>query len=196
MRDLDETDVEILGLLADDARRSFASIGDAVGLSGPAVSDRVTRLQEVGVVRRFTVDVDRSQLREGTPVLVTLALEPGAADGVVSALRGADAVEHVFTTADGDVTFHARIPDTAVYRWLDTVVDPTVVRDADVDLVADVEWSPSVGGTEFALECAECGNTVTSEGVSARIGDEVYQFCCESCEARFRDRYAELDEAA
>lgn len=193
MRDLDDTDIEILRLLAEDARRPFASIGDEVGLSGPAVSDRVTRLQEVGVVRRFTVDVDRSQLRAGTPVLVRLSLDPGGAADVAGSLRGADAVEHVFTTADGDVTVHARVPDDAVYRWLDGVVDRSVVRDVDVDLVAEAEWSPSVGGVEFALSCAECGNTVTSEGVSARVGDDVYQFCCGSCESRFRERYEELD---
>jgi len=46
MRDLDETDMEILSLLAENARRSFSAIGEEVGLSGPAVSDRVTRLQE------------------------------------------------------------------------------------------------------------------------------------------------------
>ncbi|WP_435360986.1 AsnC family transcriptional regulator [Haloarchaeobius sp. DFWS5] len=193
MRDLDETDMEILRLLTEDGRRSFAAIGDEVGLSGPAVSDRVKRLQEVGVVRGFTVDVDRSQLREGTPVLCELALEPGTADAVRNDLREADAVEHVFTSAEGDVTFHARVPDRAVDRWLVSVTDTTLVRDLDVTLLSDVSWSPSLGGTEFALDCAECGNTVTSEGVSARVGDDVYNFCCSSCESRFRDRYDRLE---
>jgi len=45
MRDLDDTDLEILSLLAEDARRPFSEIGERVGLSGPAVSDRVTRLR-------------------------------------------------------------------------------------------------------------------------------------------------------
>ena len=45
MRELDETDVQILSLLAEDARRPYSDIGETVGLSGPAVSDRVTRLR-------------------------------------------------------------------------------------------------------------------------------------------------------
>ncbi|WP_267642188.1 AsnC family transcriptional regulator [Haloarchaeobius amylolyticus] len=196
MRDLDDTDMEILRALADDARRSFADIGEQVGLSGPAVSDRVKRLQEVGVVRGFTVDVDRSQLREGTPVLVRLELDAGMADAVKADLREAEAVEHLFTAADGDLTFHARVPDTAVHRWLASVTDTALVRDVSVELLSNVDWSPSVGGTEFALECAECGNTVTSEGVSARVGDSVYNFCCTSCEGRFRNRYERLEEGA
>ncbi|WP_435334937.1 AsnC family transcriptional regulator [Haloarchaeobius sp. TZWWS8] len=193
MRDLDDTDLDILRLLTDDARRSFASIGEEVGLSGPAVSDRVTRLQEVGVVRGFTVDLDRSQLQGGTPVLVRLALEPGAVDAVRDDLEQADAVEHLFTAADGDLTVQARVPDAAVHRWLASVTDATQVKELDVELLSDVTWSPGSGDTEFALDCAECGNTVTKEGVSARIGDSVYNFCCTSCEGRFRDRYERLE---
>ncbi|WP_435317130.1 AsnC family transcriptional regulator [Haloarchaeobius sp. TZWSO28] len=196
MRDLDDTDMEILQALAADARRSFADIGEQVGLSGPAVSDRVKRLQEVGIVRGFTVDVDRSQLREGTPVLVHLDLDAGMADAMKADLRQAEPVEHLFTAADGDLTFHARVPDTAVHRWLASVTDTTLIQDVSVELLSNVDWSPSVGGTEFALECAECGNTVTSEGVSARVGESVYNFCCTSCEGRFRDRFERLEEAA
>lgn len=67
MRDLDETDIEILELLLSDARRPWSGIAEIVDLSPPAVSDRVARLQELGIIRRFTLDVDRSQLSEGVP---------------------------------------------------------------------------------------------------------------------------------
>lgn len=62
----------------------------------------------------------------------------------------------------------------------------TRVADYEVTLLTGVEWTPSIGGTEFALTCAECGNTVTSEGSAARIGDDLYQFCCPSCEAALK----------
>ncbi|WP_245180805.1 Lrp/AsnC family transcriptional regulator [Haloarcula amylovorans] len=67
MRDLDETDLEILQLLMSNARRPYSDIADIVGLSAPAVSDRVARLQEMGIINRFTLDVDGSQLRKGIP---------------------------------------------------------------------------------------------------------------------------------
>lgn len=41
MRDLDETDMEILSMLAADSRRPFSEIGEEIGLSGPAVSGRI-----------------------------------------------------------------------------------------------------------------------------------------------------------
>ncbi|MFB6161331.1 MAG: AsnC family transcriptional regulator [Haloferacaceae archaeon] len=195
MRDLDETDVEILTLLGEDARRPFSAIADEVGLSGPAVSDRVTRLREAGVINRFTVDVDRSQLRAGVPVFVQASVAAGDADDLRARVGDDDAVEHVFVTADGDVWFYARAQVQNVRRWLEGLFD-----DADaeytVTLMDDVEWRPSLDGVEFALTCAECDNTVDSEGESARIDGEVYHFCCPSCRSRFTERYDRLEEGA
>ena len=99
MRELDETDLEILGLLAADARRPWSDVGEAVGLSGPAVSERVRRLQDAGVIEGFTVEVDRSQLRAGVPVFVRVDVD-GDVEAVRSRVAAADAVEHVFVTAE------------------------------------------------------------------------------------------------
>lgn len=196
MRDLDETDLEILQLLMGDARKPWAEIAEAVDLSPPAVADRVERLQETGVVRRFTVDIDRSKLREGVPVLVRIETATGIVGEVRAALREAEAVEHLFTTAERDVLCYARIPDGDVPRWLDATLEDGVVDDYAVTLLTDGEWTPTVGGTGFALSCAECGNTVTSEGTTARIGGDLYQFCCSSCESRFEARYERFEAGA
>jgi DNA-binding Lrp family transcriptional regulator len=196
MRELDETDMEILELLRADGRRPYSDIAEAVGLSAPAVSDRVARLEDAGVINRFTVDIDRSQLRSGIPVLVTA--EPTASDpGTLrTALLGTDAVEHVFTTAEANLVAFARVPDSDIVGWLGNAVDDDAVADFEVELLAGAAWSPDLGGTEFALTCAQCGNTVDSEGTATRIDGSLYRFCCPSCEARFTEKYAKLQEDA
>jgi len=198
MREPDETDLEILQLLLSNARRPYSDIADVVGLSAPAVSARVARLQEMGIINRFTLDVDRSQLRKGVPVLITLELASG--DQEVSALKQTlldeGAVEHVFTTAEAAFVVYARVPDTNVASWLADTLDAGAIDDFGVTLLAAADWSPDLGGTEFALTCAQCGNTVDSEGTAARIGDELYQFCCSSCEARFADKHEQLQQGA
>jgi len=198
MRDLDETDLEILQLLLADARRPYSDIADAVDLSPPAVSDRVDRLRETGVIERFTLDVDRSALRSGTPVLLTLELAatgPGLA-ATRDRLLDDGAVEHVFTTAEADLVVYARVPDTDVANWLADTLEDGAVEDCDVTLLAGADWAPDLGGAAFALSCAECGNTVDSEGTAARFGGDLYQFCCPSCESRFAETYADLQQGA
>ena len=194
MRDLDETDMEILRLLGEDARRPYSEIAEAVGLSGPAVSDRVTRLEEAGVINRFTVDVDQSQLRAGVPVFVRATVPAADVDDRRAAIADADAVEHVFITADGEIWFYARAQVQRVRTWLDGLLPDVDGVDYDVTLMDDAEWTPSLDGTAFALTCAECGNTVDSEGESTRLEGEVYHFCCPSCQSRFEDRYDRLEE--
>jgi Lrp/AsnC family leucine-responsive transcriptional regulator len=196
MRDLDETDLEILQLLLSNARRPYSDIADAVGLSAPAVSDRVARLQERGIINRFTLDVDHSQLRKGIPVLLTLDVSsegPGVAS-IKDVLLDEGAVEHVFTTAEADLVVYARVPDNDVSSWLDDTLEDGAIADFGVTLLAGADWSPDLGGTEFALTCAQCGNTVDSEGTATRIDGELYQFCCPSCESRFEEKYEQLQQ--
>lgn len=198
MRDLDETDLEILQLLLLDARRPYSEIADVVDLSAPAVSDRVERLQEMGVINRFTLDVDRSQLRGGISVLITLDVgaDGPAAASIKDDLVDEGAVEHVFTTAEADLVLCARVPDTDVASWLADTIDDGAIDDFAVTLLAGTDWAPELGETEFALSCAQCGNTVDSEGTATRIDGELYQFCCPSCETRFAEKYEELQEGA
>lgn len=196
MNELDETDLEILRLLAADARRPYSDVADHVGLSPPAVSDRVRRLEERGVIDGFTLDVDRSQLRAGVPVLVRASCDPADGDAVRAAVAALDGVEHVFATVDGDVVFHGHPPVERVGPWLRRGLADVPVTNYEVELIEDVEWVVDVGATDFALSCAECGNTVTSEGVEATVGDERRQFCCPSCRERFESQYEELAEGA
>lgn len=63
---MDAIDRKILRLLAADARSSYQAIADEVGLSRPAVMERVKRLEEAHYVRGYRVELDRG--RVGFPV--------------------------------------------------------------------------------------------------------------------------------
>lgn len=195
MRDLDETDLEILELLMSDARRPWSEIAEQVDLSAPAVSDRVRRLQEVGIIRQFTLNIDHTQLREGVPVLLTIEVPTVRFDSVWEALREAEVVEYLFRTAENDILCYARVLEGDVPSWLSETLEEWVTTvEYEVTLLTESEWTPSLGLTEFSLNCAECGNTVTSEGVADRFNGELYQFCCRSCLARFEETYERIEE--
>jgi DNA-binding Lrp family transcriptional regulator len=59
---LDPIDHAIVALLVEDARRSFAEIGDRVGLSASAVKRRVDRLCTAGAITGFTARLDPAAL--------------------------------------------------------------------------------------------------------------------------------------
>jgi Lrp/AsnC family leucine-responsive transcriptional regulator len=196
MRGLDETDREILRLLLADGRRPFSEIAETVGLSAPAVSDRVDRLRELGVIEQFTVELDRSRLRDGQSLLVRIDCEPGTGRQVRDELGGVDAIEHVFLTADDLVVCTALTAQAEIGSLLRGSLSLDAVRDYEVKLLAESAWQPGVGEAELDVECVECGNTVTREGEQERIDGTLYHFCCNSCRESFLAQYEQLSEGA
>lgn len=73
---MDRTDYRILNILQKDCRTTLKYIGDQVGLTAPAVSERVRRLEEKGVIRGFRIDVDRSCLDCAMTGFILVALDP------------------------------------------------------------------------------------------------------------------------
>jgi Lrp/AsnC family transcriptional regulator, leucine-responsive regulatory protein len=55
---LDEANLRLLAELQQDARLSFAELGRRVGLSSPAVAERLGRLEESGVIIGYRAQVD------------------------------------------------------------------------------------------------------------------------------------------
>jgi Lrp/AsnC family transcriptional regulator, leucine-responsive regulatory protein len=72
---LDETNRRLLALLSEDPRQSTARLARRVGMSAPAVRERVTRLHETGVIRGYRLDVDPAAL--GLPVAAWVRVRPG-----------------------------------------------------------------------------------------------------------------------
>src|SRR5213078_2488144 len=56
--DLDELDLQILTLLLRDGRAPASQLAEQIGLSRPAVADRIEKLERHGVIRGTTVVVD------------------------------------------------------------------------------------------------------------------------------------------
>lgn len=68
---LDDLDQKILDLLLRDGRAPASQLADQVGLSRPAVAERIEKLERAGVVRGTTVVLDPNSL--GRPVTAFVA---------------------------------------------------------------------------------------------------------------------------
>jgi len=84
---LDDVSKSIIAQLQQDGRRSYASIGKAVGLSEAAVRQRVQRLTEAGIMQIVAV-TDPLQLGFGRQAMVGVHVD-GAIEPVADHGRGA-----------------------------------------------------------------------------------------------------------
>jgi Lrp/AsnC family leucine-responsive transcriptional regulator len=62
MPHLDRIDVQLLALLQENGRISQHDLAKAVGLSAPAVAERLRKLEDRGIIRRFTALLDAKRL--------------------------------------------------------------------------------------------------------------------------------------
>jgi Lrp/AsnC family transcriptional regulator, leucine-responsive regulatory protein len=70
---LDTIGWKILNLLQENARLSLAEIGRLVGLSAPAVRERVCRMEEEGIISGYHADVPLHEI--GLPVLAFIRMQ-------------------------------------------------------------------------------------------------------------------------
>ena len=59
---LDNVGWQILTALQEDARLSFAELGRRVGLSLPAVAERVRRMEEAGIITGYSAKIDVNKI--------------------------------------------------------------------------------------------------------------------------------------
>ena len=72
MSELDRLDVAILEALQENARMPLSEVGRRIGLSQPATSERVKRLEERGIIAGYGVRIDPAALGLGSMAIVRL----------------------------------------------------------------------------------------------------------------------------
>ncbi len=114
--DLDATDEKLLSALNDDARRSDEEIADVLDVPSEEVGDRIERLQESGVITKFTSMIDTSKLGY-ISVAFGFSVEPGKADGIAESLSGYDNIYKLWILSGRhNVIAHANFEDITEFQ--------------------------------------------------------------------------------
>ncbi len=72
---MDKIDVNIIRCLTEDARMNASQIGAKVNLSVSAVIERMKKLENSGLIRRYTAVIDEQKAGFGTQALISVRLE-------------------------------------------------------------------------------------------------------------------------
>lgn len=75
---MDITDIRILKILQQEARISMKELGQRVNLTSPAVSERIRRLEESGVIEGYAAIVNPKKLKLHVEAIVHVSMKVSA----------------------------------------------------------------------------------------------------------------------
>ena len=97
---MDDIDLRLVELLRANARLSYAELARQVGLSAPAVHDRVGKLESGGVIRGYRADAEPEAIGLGVTALIGIVQDSAAdPDDVLDALRALPEIESCYFMA-------------------------------------------------------------------------------------------------
>jgi Lrp/AsnC family leucine-responsive transcriptional regulator len=97
---MDAIDLRLVDLLRANARLSYAELARQVGLSAPAVHERVGKLEAQKVIRAYRAEVAPEAVGLGVTALIGIVEDSGAdTDDVLSALRVVPEIEACYFMA-------------------------------------------------------------------------------------------------
>ncbi|GLS80032.1 Lrp/AsnC family transcriptional regulator [Paracoccus marinus] len=120
MPDDDQLDQRIIAALRDDSRISNADLATRMGLSASSCWRRVRALEDAGVIRRYTVDVNDAAMGLAFKAIVHVQMtrhDRGLVKDFVRMIRTKDEVRACYATTGGsDYHLHVVCPDLDAYN--------------------------------------------------------------------------------
>lgn len=94
---LDRTDQELLLLLSENARRPAADLARSLRISRATVQSRIARLVDLGIIRRFTVELGTEEAERLIEAFVLVRLTAKDSAPTIDVIKRIEAVTSVYT---------------------------------------------------------------------------------------------------
>lgn len=155
---IDEVDNQILELLKENARYSYSEIADKVGLSRVAIKNRITDMEDIGLIQGYQVKIAPNKVANSVEFIVTVYTKPTHFDYIVGILAKSNYITKLnAVTGDCKLIAYGLAPDTKemdiFYNKLRRIL--TDVKFLSFDVVAST-YKDVDGGIEYEGTREEC----------------------------------------
>jgi len=107
---LDATDYKILAALQEDSRETYTSIGKRLGIAHSTVYDRIKRMEQNGIIKKYTalVDAEKAGTKNITAIM-TIYTDPKESEKVAEKLGSAPQILEVYTSLSEELQIIAKV---------------------------------------------------------------------------------------
>lgn len=194
---LDKVDMDIIGSLMQDGRKSFRQIAKEIGVSTPTVEARFSRMRSMGVVKNIEPVIDIDIIENQIPALVFLKANLTQSIQIADELAVIPEVRRIYMTT-GENNIVAKV----VSDRPESLEELVRKRIAPIEGIISISYqiitktvkdSQSVALNEemfLKLQCDYCDNDITKKAKVLKISDHQRRyFCCDSCQILYKQKY-------
>lgn len=122
---VDQVDLKLLNILKDNSRLSFADLGRKINLSPSSVRERVQKMEEEGVIRKYDIQIDNKKIGYDLEAFILIKVFPGKLKYVIDKVKEFPEItsSHRIT---GNQNIHLRVVvenQASLQKLLDKLMD-------------------------------------------------------------------------
>ncbi|MEM9078310.1 MAG: Lrp/AsnC family transcriptional regulator [Bacteroidota bacterium] len=121
---IDELNWEILNYLQEDARASLASIGRQVGLTPPAVAERVKKMEDAGIIEGYFAKISHTKSGHQLKAIIMLKAFLGKLKPFLERVKSFDEIVNCYRiTGDENIIMEVILRDQGhLERFIDELI--------------------------------------------------------------------------
>jgi DNA-binding Lrp family transcriptional regulator/YHS domain-containing protein len=187
---LDLKDLEIIKLLQKDARIPILDISKKLGMSRPSIKGRIDKLQKEGIIRGFTVIVNRNAVQRHILLLIAMKIEEPT---IFEQLKDMDEFLELYETMGGrNAVGRAIVSDMTDLQEFMGKLKKLGIKEVDSSIVLNTikaEYEADIGpDIGITLNCDYCGKEVVGNSYKFKIHNKEYYLCCPICLKSFKKK--------
>lgn len=127
---MDSIDVKIIVVLKRNSRASFAAIGREIGLSPSSVRERIQKMEDLGVIKSYGIEIDHAMMGNGLEVFILLKIFSGKLKRIIAEVNSFPEVQEVYRIT-GPHNIHMKVvlrDQMHLQQFIDNLInygDPT-----------------------------------------------------------------------
>ncbi len=98
---IDQTDLKIIQLLKDNSRLQWKEIGEMIHMTGQGVATRIHKLEELGIIEKYTLKLNDKMLGMEIIGFVTVHMTTTDHKGFIHFLQSHEGVVEAYRTSGG-----------------------------------------------------------------------------------------------
>lgn len=189
---LDGTDVNILKVLQTNGRLSFRQISERVKVSVPTVSNKISNMENLGVIRGYQADLDTERLGE-VSVILTVKAKPSELKQVAEYFEDDESVRKVYILSNGRLLMICTFTEShRINEFVSQLGNISEIMEYDianiVNVVKENHRTLVELGASVILQCAQCKKDIWEDALKMKIDGKDFYLCSNDCLKSFQEK--------